>query len=135
MHEINTWGVGYSSIAFFGKVIGAHGNVDQFRRTRDILFNISRKRNASDMIVLLVDIYTFGVAHFYEARSQFPELTCIVLAGDWDGYTREVKDITESEQIGLFIPKELIAALWQDEPNKYARKDGKGNPIYHLRSA
>ena len=64
-----------------------HGNVEQFLRSRDILFAITRKKPSDCVYVLIVNSYTFGAADFYKIREEFPEATCVVFAGDWNAYT------------------------------------------------
>lgn len=131
----NNWSVPYSSIAFFEKMLGTHQNVAQIARIRDIMFTINRKKPPDCVSVLLVNTYTFGVADFYNARAEFPEATCIVLAGEWNAYTLDAKESANAENIGLLTPKELVAAVWQGEPHKYFTKDRHGNPVYHTRAA
>lgn len=83
----NGWSVSYSSIIFFEGVLRNHGNVSSFVRSRDIMFSISRRKPLDSVNVLIVNTYTFGVADFYKVRAEFPEGSCIVLAGDWNAYT------------------------------------------------
>jgi len=68
-------------------MLKAHGNVEQFLRSRDILFAITRKKPSDCVYVLIVNSYTFGAADFYKIREEFPEATCVVFAGDWNAYT------------------------------------------------
>ena len=96
---------------------------------------INRKNPQDCVCVLVINTYTFGVADLYKAREEFPDLTCIVLSGDWNYYTREAKDLTTEEKIGLLLPRELVAALYQKNPNEYFSKDTRGNPVYHIRAA
>jgi hypothetical protein len=131
----NGWAVLYSSIGFFGRMFKGHGNVADFLRSRDILFAITRKNPADRVYVLIVNTYTFGVADIYTAREEFQEATCVVLAGDWNAYTLEAKELANAEGIGLLTPKELVAAIWREEPHKYFSKDRHGNPVYHTRAA
>lgn len=131
----NNWSVLYSSIVFFERMLNAHRNVIACERSEDIVFTIARKKPEDVVRVLVVNAYTFGVADFYKARSEFPEVTCIVLAGDWNAYTLDAKELANAENIGLLLPKELVAAIWREEPHKYFTKDRKGNPIYHTRVA
>jgi hypothetical protein len=84
---------------------------------------------------LIVNTYTFGAADFYKAREKFPEATCIVLAGDWNAYTLAAKELANAQGVGLLTPKELVSALWREEPHKYFTKDRYGNPVYHTRAA
>lgn len=131
----NNWSVLFSSIAFFEKMLRAHQNVARFERTRDIMFTITRKKPPDCVSVLVVNTYTFGVADFYKARAEFPDLTCVVLAGDWNAYTLDAKELADAEDIGLLMPRELVAAIWREEPNRYFTKDTRGNPVYHVRVA
>lgn len=131
----NNWSVLYSSITFFEQMLNGHRNVISFERSEDIMFTIARKKPEDFVHALLVNTYTFGVADFYKARSEFPQLTCIVLAGEWNAYTLDAKELANEEDVGLLMPKELYAAIWREEPNKYFTKDAKGNPIYHTRAA
>lgn len=134
-NQSNDWDVSYSSIAFFEGAFRGHSNVVQFMRSYDILFAITRKKPSDHVYVLIVNTYTFGVADFYKARDEFPAATCIALAGDWNAYTLEAKELANSEGIGLLMPKELLAAIWREEPHKYVTKDPDGNPIYYTRAA
>ncbi len=131
----NDWAVLYSSIEFIERMLKRHRNVTQLVRSRDILFSLTRKKPADCVYVLLVNTYTFGVADFYKARDEFPEATCIVLAGEWNAYTLKAKEMANMENIGLLTPKELVAAIWREEPHNYFTKDRHGNPIYHIRAA
>ncbi len=131
----NGWAVLYSSIAFFERMLKGHGNVAQSVRSRDILFAISRKKPTDCVHVLIVNTYTFGAADLFKVRDEFPEVSCIVLAGEWNAYTLEAKELANSEGIGLLMPKELVAAIWQEEPHKYFTKDRHGNPVYCTRAA
>ncbi len=132
---VNNWSVLYSSIMFFEQMIGGHGNVAAFTRTEDVVFVINRKNPQDCVRVLVVNTYTFGVADFYQARAEFPNLNCIVLAGEWNAYTLDAKELANTENVGLLTPKELFAAIWREEPHKYFTKDRKGNPVYHTRVA
>lgn len=130
----NDWSVSYSTITYFEGMLGRHNNVAGFVRSRDIMFAVTRKKPPDCVHVLIVNRYTFGAADFYRARAEFPEVTCISLAGGWSAYTLEAKELANEENIGLLLPRELYAAIWQEEPNKYFSKDSRGNPIYHVRS-
>lgn len=133
--RLNDWDVSYSSVAFFEKMLQGHGNVAQFMRSRDILFTVTRKTPPDVVIVLLVNSYTFGIADFYKARGEFPDAKCIVLAGEWNAYTLAAKECANAEGIGLLMPRELVAAIWREEPHKYFTKNRDGKPVYHIRAA
>jgi transcription elongation factor GreA-like protein len=132
---VNDWDVGYGSITFFEQMLRGHKNVAQSVRSRDILFAITRKNPADCVHVVIVNPYTLGVAGFYKVREEFPEVTCIVFAGDWNAYTLEAKELADAEGIGLLMPRELVAALFREAPHKYFTKDRHGNPVYYIRAA
>jgi len=131
----NGWGISYSSIEFFERMLKGHRNVAKFTRSHDILLTVARKKPADCVYVLIVNTYTFGAADFYKVRAEFPEATCVVLAGDWNAYTLEAKELANAEGLGLLTPKELVAAIWREEPHKYFTKDRHGNAVYHTRAA
>jgi hypothetical protein len=93
----NGWAVLYSSIVFLERMLKGHENVAQFLRSRDILFAVTRKKPADYVHKLIVNTYTFGAADFYKAREEFPEATCIVLAGDWNAYTLAAKALEQTQ--------------------------------------
>jgi len=131
----NDWKVSYSSISWFENALNNHGNVICCSRSRDIFFRVDRKRPSDSLCLLLVNTYTFGVADYYRAKAEFPDLTCIALAGDWDGYTPEAKELTDSMGVGLCVPRDLFAALWKENPNKYVRKNREHTPRDRFRGA
>jgi hypothetical protein len=131
----NNWAVLHSSILFFERMLTGHQNLAHVMRSRDIMFTLTRKKPPDCIRILTVNTYTFGMADFYRAREEFPEVTCIVLAGEWNAYTRDAKERANIENIGLLTPKELVAAIWREEPHNYFTKDRHGHPIYHIRAA
>ena len=81
----NNWKVEPSTITFFEKVLREHRKVATFQRTRDILFSLSLI-DGREMRVLLVNVYTLGLADVIEARNEFPELNHVVTASAWNSY-------------------------------------------------
>lgn len=130
----NGWGVSYTSLVFFEKLIGGHRNVKCFARENDICFDTHRIKQEDIIKIVVVNVYTFGLADYFEVLNQFPDTSCIVLSGGWNAYTRQSKEQAMSDNIGLLIPKELVPALWKEEPHKYYSKDEDGNPVYNIRS-
>ncbi len=129
-------GCGDDCVKFFGAdptIIGemAHVIARQPKGRRGVPGGGS---NSYDNLILLCPTHHTEIDKAPEG-AEFPQLTCIVLAGDWDAYTQEAKKATEEAGIGLFLPKELYAAIWKEEPNKYFTKDSKGHPVYHIRAA
>lgn len=134
MSQLNSWGVSYSSIAFFEKALSGHKKVESFRRTKDIYFVITRM-DGTVIRVLLVDEYTLGLAAVFRALAEFPDTEYIVTAGNWNGYTREAKEYGTNSGIGIFNSGEFLGALWWSEPKKYCQKDKDGNPTHPFREA
>ena len=134
MPEFNNWGVSYSIIRFFCKVLGGHDKVTSYKRTRDIFFTITLT-NGQVINVLLVNEYALGLAAVLRARLEFPEAEYIVTGGNWNGYTPEAKEYGRENSIGIFNVGEFLGALNWSEPKKYYRKDDKGNPVYSYQSA
>jgi hypothetical protein len=84
--------------------------------------------------VLLVECYVIGLAAVIRAKSEFPELTCIVANGAWCGYTREAKEYGKQQGVGVFIVSDLSGVLFcKKDPNDYVAKDAVGTPRYAYR--
>lgn len=134
MHKKNDWDVGYTQILFLSKVLKGHSKVSEFSRTRDIFFEIKRCPPLNTVKALLVNVYTFGLAAYYKAKSEFPDINCVIVGGDWNGYTKEAKDLAMSEEIGLFAMSEFLGALNLAKVYSYVKLDEEKRPIYNYHS-
>jgi hypothetical protein len=134
MPDFNDWDVPYSVINFFCQALGGHDRVESYDRTKDILFTIKLK-DGRVIKALLVNDYAIGIASVLRARREFPEADYIVTGGNWNGYTKDAKDYGSNHSIGIFNVGEFFGALNWSEPKKYYKKDEKGNPFYHYKSA
>ena len=135
MSVFNNWNVPFSTIRFFEDLLESHKKVASFERTDDILFKITRTNGLSAVNMLLINVYTVGLADMFRAKQEFPALDCIVTSSAWNGYTREAKKHAVDSQIGLFVVREFSGALWARVPYLYFQKDKNGNPIYPYRAA
>ena len=132
----NGWAVRYSSIGFFERMLKGHGNVVHFLRVPAIYYlrSLARSPPIAFMCLSSTPIRS-GLLPFTRRARNSRRRTCVVLAGDWNAYTLEAKELANAEGIGLLTLKELVAAIWREEPHKYFSKDRHGNPVYHTRAA
>ncbi len=128
------WDISSSHISFFESALSPHDKVVSFSREGDNLFRIQRTENMSPICAVLVDIYTIGVADVIEAKREFPEMTCLVTCGNWNGYTPQAKQHGMHNSIGIFNSSEFFGALWWKNPHKYVKKDRDGKASYAYRS-
>jgi hypothetical protein len=131
----NNWDVSYSHISFLERVLGSHQRIDHFRRNRDIAFRIERKDSLPEVVAILITRYTVSLADVINVLAEFPEATCIVTSGDWNGYTQQAKEYALEQNIGLFNTSEFFGALWRRDVATYVKRDSDGRPIYAYRSA
>ena len=77
------------------------------------------------MRVLLVNVYTLGLADVIEARNEFPELNHVVTASAWNSYTKEAKQTAAANGMGVFVVGEFMGAIHSKDPIKYKKKAKK----------
>ena len=53
-----------------------------------------RRRQGTDIVVYLSDLYTIGMADYLKIRDNHPEVNCIVTAS---GYNSELRDAARSD--------------------------------------
>lgn len=129
------WHVTRKTIEFFESALNGHGCVASFARDRGIVFHIRRTESRSDVIAVLVNLYTISLADVFAICQQFPDANCIVTDGNWNSYTKEAKDHGLKSKIGVFNASEFFGALHWSLPYKYVKKDDQGRPIHSYRSA
>ncbi|MDA8002503.1 MAG: hypothetical protein MPK62_04735 [Alphaproteobacteria bacterium] len=112
------WDVAYGTICFVENRLHDHSKVDQFVRTKDILFRIERM-NGETIYMLLLNAYCLGVATIHQAKAKFPEADYIVLSGDWCEYTKEAKQYGKDNGLGIFTISEFMGALHRKNPKTY----------------
>ena len=125
----NSFGVAFDRIIWIDRLLRQHPNVVAIQRTRDIVFNIDRKRGLAIQLVCL-DEYTCGMARVLEVLDTFSATNLIYVGGVWNGYTCEAKEYCLAAHIGLFNTGEMTGALYRDDFWAYHKKDKDGNPTY-----
>ena len=133
MPTYNNWGVEYSAIVLFERVLGTHDRVRSFARSADIFFALELV-NGKETSVLLVSEYTVGLAAVIRAIDEFPDLNHIVTSGVWCGYTEEAKEYGLEHDIGVFVIDEFLGALNWDNPIEYVKRDSDGKPAHRYRA-
>src|SRR4051794_3017222 len=98
------------SFAYFERAIGGHSRVRALRRDGDQVYIVERK-SGPDVRVWLCDIYTLGVADYYEIREADPDIDAIVVVSLWNSYTEDAADQARDDGIGIFKPGEFMSAL------------------------
>ena len=130
----NDWGVPFSDIMWFDRLIKNHGNVVSADRNLDILFIATRKAQADTLNILCLREYAMGLTLVLRALNEFGHLDIIYIGGGWNGYTPEAKEYCLESKIGLYVTDEMSGALWIDEYWNYHQKDKEGNPKYFVRT-
>lgn len=128
----NNWGVSYVYIKWFENALKNHGNISRVIRRDDIIFEITRKHGV-ELTVICLDEYVLGVSAVLRVFNEFPDVNFISVGGNWNGYTREAKELCLGKRIGLYNSSELTGALWKDDFWSYHKLDNKGNPEYPYR--
>jgi hypothetical protein len=131
----NDWGVPFSDIVWFDRLLKNHGNVASVERSLDILFLVDRRAQEDTLTVLCLREYTMGMTLVQRALNEFGYLDVIYIGGGWNGYTPEAKQYCLESNIGLYVTDEMSGALWIDEYWNYHKNDEEGNPKYFIRAS
>lgn len=106
------------STDFFINGMNSHKVVYQVEKKDKQYYNLSRK-DKSDLIVFLTNIYIVGIADVHEIISKYPDVNCIVTISRWNSYTEEAKSFCRDNKIGLFKYNEFYGALYYDNEKFY----------------
>lgn len=134
MYKVNEWGVPYSSICFFEKVLNGHTKVKSVIRERDIFFRIETYDNII-LNTLLLDEYRFGFATLLEALEDFPDAQYIVYGGKWNRSTGDADKYAEDNEIGIFNYNDFLGAINLKNPLKYIKENDREDKKDPFRSA
>src|SRR6266700_1023021 len=96
---VNNWGVGWSAISFFEKVLSSHTAVDSFTRKNDIRFDFVRRGDIPDVNAILVDDYMLGEATVYAILEEFVGVTAVVNNGNWNHIALDWKTFARQTSI------------------------------------
>ena len=131
----NTWGVRFSLITWFERLLCTHPNVAAVSRRDDILFDVTRKKQHDQLVVLCCNEYTAGVTIVHRALAEFGKVDIIYIGGGWCGYTVQAKEFCVSSRMGLFVTDEMMGALWANDYWTYHKRNKNGDPIHYYKSA
>lgn len=129
----NDWGVPFSHIAWFERLVNTHDNVASFTRTNDILFEVKRIEQNDSLRILCLREYTMGKTMVQRAQEEFEHLDIIYIGGGWNACTTEAKDYCKGANIGIYVSEEMTGALWRNDYWNYFKRDRDGNPIRFIR--
>jgi len=122
---MSSFKVSYNAVNWFKTALSSHAQVNSVDVTDHHFFQILRKKTPQNVNVILVDIYTIGLADVLKARKEFPSATCIVTNGNWSSYTPDAKQYGLENGFGVFNTSEFLGALHWDELHKYEKKEDK----------
>lgn len=125
----NTWNVSYGRITWLQDVLLSHQNITGLYRHDDIIMELERI-NGCPITLICLDEYTLGIAGIHRVIKEFPTVNFISVGGNWNGYTREAKDLCLSRQMGLYNSGEITGAIFKNDFWNYHKKDDEGNPEY-----
>lgn len=118
----NDFGVTFAQISFLDRVLSTHPNIVEVTRSKDIQFDLVRRRGGPIRLVCLNE-YACGMARVLEAQDIFPNLNLIYVGGLWNSYTGDAKKYCLDAKIGLFNAKEIAGALHRNDFWRYVRVD------------
>jgi hypothetical protein len=119
----NSWGVSFSYITWFERLLETHGNVNNITRHDDIVFEIDRKEQSDHLTILSCNEYVMGFTLVQKAIADFGNLDIIHIGGYWNTYTDDAKDFCLDRHTGLYTSSEMTGALWKHEFWDYEKPD------------
>lgn len=122
-------------VAFFISRMNGHKRVASIHHTSTQLFEFITDRGVK-ILVFLSDLYTIGLADYFDIRGREADVSCIVTASGYNSYTKEAKERARQDHVGLFKIGELMGALhladyWNYEPPE---KDNESRDIRQWRA-
>src|ERR1051326_6725341 len=97
----NSWGVGFSHIMWFQRLLETHGNIINIDRHDDIVFEVDRKRQSEHLTVLCCNEYTMSLTLVQKAIADFGQVDIIHIGGGWNSYTDRKSTRLNSSHIPL----------------------------------
>lgn len=100
-----------SSVHTFEQYLQGHSRVVNIEKLEDNIYRFTRNGGLPDLVVIHSNIYVLGVADVMELNSLIDNLQVIVLAGNWNSYTSDVKSFGKENGIAIFRFREFFGAL------------------------
>src|SRR5882762_10820798 len=110
----NDWGVAFSHITWFQRLLETHGNITNIDRHDDIVFEVNRVRQSDHLTILSCSEYTMSLTLVQKALSEFANLDMIHIGGGWNSYTSDAKEFCLKRHVGLYNSGEMTRGLWRD---------------------
>lgn len=107
----NNWGVGYTEICFFERVLRTHQAVSSFERINDIQFVIERTLGMSGLNVVFVSEYRLGEAFALAVLDEFPDANVIVNNGNWNAVVLDRSEFKANTGVDVLMVKHFMGAL------------------------
>ena len=119
----NDWGVPFSDVTWFQRLLDTHGNLKNIDRHDDIVFEVDRVRQSDHLTILCCRQYTMSLTLVQKALNDFGDLNIIYIGGGWNSYTDDAKDFCNRRRVGLYRTPEITGGLWKDEYWSYEKPD------------
>lgn len=100
----------YENYDYFEQMVKKHNKIKSIQNIDIGLYEITLARNKK-LRLFICDCYSFGMAEYYETIGNFGDLDIIVIGSLWCSYTMDLKSYCMSNKIGLFKPKDFMAAI------------------------
>jgi len=72
------------------------------------------KENGNTLKIYLTNLYIVGEADVTDIMARIPNLNGIVTMSAWNSYSQEAKDLCKEKNVGLFLFKEVLGAVYYD---------------------
>ncbi|GAB2469092.1 hypothetical protein GCM10027082_20760 [Comamonas humi] len=119
----NAWGVPFSDITWFERLLQNHDNVTNIQRHDDIIFEIDRTRQSDHLKIMCCRQYTMSITLVQKALSDFGKLNIIYIGGGWNSYDTDAKLFCIQQRIGLYTTPEMSGGLWENDYWSYEKPD------------
>ena len=117
------------SKVYFENIVKGHDKVKGLFELSEDYYLVKRIKG-KDIKVLVNNIYTLGLADYYEIANTYDAVDAIVIMSNWNGYTTQAKSIAKKENRAIMGFKEFLGALNYDNIIEYINEDNKGNAKY-----
>lgn len=119
----NAWGVPFSDITWFERLLQNHDNVTNIQRHDDIIFEIDRIRQSDHLKIMCCRQYTMSMTLVQKALSDFGKINIIYIGGGWNSYDADAKLFCIQQRIGLYTTPEMSGGLWKNDYWSYEKPD------------
>jgi len=119
----NSWGVPFSDVTWFERLLLNHNNVTNVDRHDDIVCEVDRVKQSDHLRIFCCRQYTMTLTLVQKAIAEFGPLNIIYIGGGWNSYSDDAKDFCTGQRIGLYTTPEMSGGLWRNEYWSYEKPD------------